>query len=128
MAEGARDAIEELLPAYALNALEPEERDLVERALEREPRYQALLAVYLSHPCGAQRRIAGAGAQRAGDRPAGHGSPPDCDLPDTAAVVGRRERSGEWRRHSSLLSWASAPSRSFSRGGSAILSGRWTRW
>ena len=47
MAEGPQDPIEELLPAYALNALEPEERDLVERALEREPRYQAMLDGYL---------------------------------------------------------------------------------
>ncbi|MEE8518110.1 MAG: zf-HC2 domain-containing protein, partial [Dehalococcoidia bacterium] len=40
MAEDRHDAIEELLPAYALNALDPEERALVEAALEREPRYQ----------------------------------------------------------------------------------------
>ncbi len=47
MAEDRHDAIEELLPAYALNALDPEERALVEAALEREPRYQTVLAEYL---------------------------------------------------------------------------------
>ena len=47
MAAGPHDPIEELLPAYALNALDAEERQLVERALEREPRYQTLLAGYL---------------------------------------------------------------------------------
>lgn len=52
MAEGFADQIEELLPAYALNALDDRERDLVERALEREPRYQALLAEYLAGAAG----------------------------------------------------------------------------
>ena len=47
MAQEPQDNIEELLPGYALNALEPEEQALVERALEREPRYQAMLADYL---------------------------------------------------------------------------------
>ena len=47
MAAEPQDPIEELLPAYALNALDAEERQLVERALEREPRYEALLAGYL---------------------------------------------------------------------------------
>ncbi|MEX2599239.1 MAG: anti-sigma factor [Dehalococcoidia bacterium] len=41
------DAIEALLPAYALSALEEEDRDLVERALEHDPRYRELLADYL---------------------------------------------------------------------------------
>jgi hypothetical protein len=40
------DTVEELLPAYALDALGPEERLLVERALEYEPRYRAMLAEY----------------------------------------------------------------------------------
>lgn len=48
MAERTGDPIEEMLPAYALNALDERERDVVERALEREPRYQAVLADYLA--------------------------------------------------------------------------------
>jgi anti-sigma-K factor RskA len=47
MAEEPQDPIEDLLPGYALNALEPDEYDRVEAALEREPRYLALLADYL---------------------------------------------------------------------------------
>ena len=41
------DTIEELLPGYALNALDSDDRVRVERALEREPRYQAVLRDYL---------------------------------------------------------------------------------
>ena len=48
MAGRPEDPIEELLPGYALNALEPEERERVERALEREPRYRAMLAELLA--------------------------------------------------------------------------------
>ena len=47
MVQGPGDPIEELLPAYALNALEDDERDLVERALAESPRYRAVLAGYL---------------------------------------------------------------------------------
>ena len=47
MADGPKDPIEELLPAYALNALEEDERELVEGALERDSRYRASLADYL---------------------------------------------------------------------------------
>lgn len=42
-----QDAIEEMLAAYALNALDEDERAVVERALEREPRYAELLRDYL---------------------------------------------------------------------------------
>ena len=42
-----RDSVEELLPAYALNALDADERSLVERALADSPRYRAALAEYL---------------------------------------------------------------------------------
>ena len=48
MAEETQDLIEQLLPAYALNALEPEEFTLVEQALAREPRYRESLAAYLA--------------------------------------------------------------------------------
>ena len=48
MAGRSEDPIEELLPGYALNALEPEERERVERALEREPRYRAMLDEFLA--------------------------------------------------------------------------------
>ena len=41
------DAIEELLPAYALNALNKEDALRVEAALDREPRYRRLLAEHL---------------------------------------------------------------------------------
>ena len=41
------DSIEELLPAYALNALDADERKLVESALAGSPRYRAALAGYL---------------------------------------------------------------------------------
>ena len=41
------DAIEELLPAYALNALSEEDALRVEDALDREPRYRRLLAEHL---------------------------------------------------------------------------------
>ena len=41
------DRIEELLPAYALNALDADERKLVESALAASPRYRAALAEYL---------------------------------------------------------------------------------
>jgi hypothetical protein len=47
MAEGFADRIEELLPAYALNALDERERLLVERALESDPRYWTKLEGYL---------------------------------------------------------------------------------
>ena len=47
MTEGFVDPIEELLPAYALNALGEWERALVDRALEEDPRYVARLADYL---------------------------------------------------------------------------------
>lgn len=47
MADGPKDPIEELLPAYALNALGEDEQALVEGALERDPRYRASLADYL---------------------------------------------------------------------------------
>lgn len=47
MAGRSEDSIEELLPGYALNALDPEERELVERALEREPYYRAMLDEFL---------------------------------------------------------------------------------
>jgi anti-sigma-K factor RskA len=47
MAERPQDPIEDLLPAYALNALDAEERELVDRALEREPRYQSMLVELL---------------------------------------------------------------------------------
>ena len=47
MAQGPSHSIEELLPAYALNALDEDERDLVERALAESPRYRAALAEYL---------------------------------------------------------------------------------
>jgi anti-sigma-K factor RskA len=52
MAERSEDSIEELLPGYALNALSPEDHALVERALEREPRYQNMLAEYLDGVAG----------------------------------------------------------------------------
>ncbi len=42
-----QDPIEELLPAYALNALEPEERERVERALVEDERYRDALQQYL---------------------------------------------------------------------------------
>ena len=48
MADRPEDPIEELLPAYALNALEPEERERVETALERDPRSRAMLADLLT--------------------------------------------------------------------------------
>ncbi len=48
MTEEPLDAIEELLPAYALNALDDNDRARVERALEREPRYWDRLADYLA--------------------------------------------------------------------------------
>ena len=41
------DSIGELLPAYALNALDADERKLVESALAASPRYRAALAEYL---------------------------------------------------------------------------------
>ena len=41
------DEIEELLPAYALNALSEEETLRVEAALDRDPRYRRLLAEHL---------------------------------------------------------------------------------
>ena len=41
------DAIEALLPSYALNALDEEETLIVERALAEEPRYRALLEEHL---------------------------------------------------------------------------------
>ncbi len=41
------DAIEELLPAYALNALSEEDTLSVEAALDRNPRYRRLLAEHL---------------------------------------------------------------------------------
>ena len=47
MVQGPGDSIEELLPAYALNALDADERELVERALADSPRYRAALADYL---------------------------------------------------------------------------------
>ena len=47
MAGEPQDPIEELLAGYALNALTPEEWDLVERALAEEPRYQVILSEYL---------------------------------------------------------------------------------
>ena len=47
MVQGPRHEIEELLPAYALNALDTDERNLVERALDASPRYRAALAGYL---------------------------------------------------------------------------------
>ena len=47
MVQGPSHSIEELLPAYALNALDEDERDLVERALAESPRYRAALAEYL---------------------------------------------------------------------------------
>lgn len=47
MAERYEGSIEELLPGYALNALSPDEQTLVERALEREPRYQSMLGEFL---------------------------------------------------------------------------------
>ena len=47
MVQGPHDPIEELLPAYALNALDADERSLVERALADSPRYRAALAEYL---------------------------------------------------------------------------------
>ena len=40
------DRIEELLPAYVLNALEPEDREVVERALAGSSRYHEALAQY----------------------------------------------------------------------------------
>lgn len=42
-----QDPIEELMPAYALNALEPEERERVERALAEDERYRDALQQYL---------------------------------------------------------------------------------
>ena len=42
------DALEALLPAYALNALEDEDRELVERAMEQNPRYRDQLGEYLA--------------------------------------------------------------------------------
>jgi anti-sigma factor RsiW len=42
------DAIQALLPGYALNALDEEEREQVERALEDHPPYRAELADYLA--------------------------------------------------------------------------------
>ncbi|MCI0778390.1 MAG: anti-sigma factor [Chloroflexi bacterium] len=42
-----QDSIEELLPAYALNALDADEREIVDRALAESPRYRAALAGYL---------------------------------------------------------------------------------
>lgn len=47
MAGERPDAIETLLPAYALNALDAEDRDLVERALASEPRYRQQVQEYL---------------------------------------------------------------------------------
>ena len=47
MVQGPGDSIEELLPAYALNALDADERTLVERALADSPRYRAALADYM---------------------------------------------------------------------------------
>ena len=47
MSQGPQDSIEELLPAYALNALDEDERALVERALEQQPRLRTALAEYL---------------------------------------------------------------------------------
>ena len=47
MVQGPGESIEELLPAYALNALDADERSLVERALAESPRYRAALAEYL---------------------------------------------------------------------------------
>jgi anti-sigma-K factor RskA len=47
MAERSEHSIEDLLPGYTLNALTVEEHAAVERALEREPRLQSMLAVYL---------------------------------------------------------------------------------
>lgn len=47
MVQGPGESIEELLPAYALNALDADERSLVERALADSPRYRAALAGYL---------------------------------------------------------------------------------
>lgn len=52
MAERSENPIEELLPGYALNALSPDEHVLVERALEREPRYQNMLAAYVDGVAG----------------------------------------------------------------------------
>ena len=46
--EAAMDAIEALLPAYALNALDEEDRAMVEGALAQEPRYREHLAEYLA--------------------------------------------------------------------------------
>ena len=43
----ADDEIAELLPAYALGALDAEDALVVERALEREPRYQEMLEQHL---------------------------------------------------------------------------------
>ena len=45
--QAPQDPIEELLPAYALNALDPQEQERVERALEQDERYRDLLAQYL---------------------------------------------------------------------------------
>ena len=47
MVHGPGDPIEELLPAYALNALDEDDRAAVERALDESPRYRAALAEYL---------------------------------------------------------------------------------
>jgi anti-sigma-K factor RskA len=52
MAERPEDSVEELLPGYALNALTPDEAAMVERALEREPRYQSMLAEFLDGVAG----------------------------------------------------------------------------
>jgi anti-sigma-K factor RskA len=48
MNEGSREFVENLLPAYALNALDDDERQLVERALEQDPDLRRVLAGYLS--------------------------------------------------------------------------------
>lgn len=56
--DGPADAVEELLPAYALNALDGEDASTVEHALEREPRYREILERYLA----AAAHLAGAHA------------------------------------------------------------------
>ncbi len=45
--DNVMDAIEELLPGYALNALDEQDALMVEAALEREPRYRRILNEYL---------------------------------------------------------------------------------
>lgn len=83
MAGSPDDPIEELLPGYALNALEPEERQRVERALERESRYRAMLddllvgvsVLHAGHqpaiPSAALRERVLAGAPAQGDETSG---------------------------------------------------------